>query len=204
MERKYCYENEMEGMYFLDENCCEYKNEKIEPAVYVADVRRGYVQTKAGIYYKGTAIPVCGKANEKAYFILANPEDSGVNVFLNKTLHSNLGDSPVGIRTYLCAIPKGRVECSNDITNSNTYKCNKKSKAKIFSGKDLCIAGGDSNYIFTVKGYETFRGSPNGCMLLAPGKCYIAELNSLIDCKGIKGVCSFAWWEEELERDCKK
>lgn len=187
---------------------------RIKNPQYVADVSTGYVQTKAANYYKGNAEPIEGNVEttegnvetveqtvtqvctDKAYFILYNPRCSEANLFINKIYCANLTEEPLLLQTYLCARPKDNFDWGDDAVNCNTCCCGKRPCGKIGYGKNLTVKKENPNCIFTVEPYKTFIDLPNGCILLAPGKYYIVEVQAIDPEEYFKAVCSFEWWEE--------
>lgn len=170
---------------------------------YTSDVENAYIQSLRGQYYKGCANPLSGRSGTKAYFILENPKRSEVNLFLNKTIHSNLGEIPLIIRTFNCGIIYGgNLRESNCLSNANSNLCYKQPRGRILYGTEVNMSGEKCDYIFTVPKYESFKGAPKGSIIIAPGKAYIAEVCPLIEDANFAGVCSFGWWEERIDYNC--
>lgn len=190
----------------IEKNHFDISQQKVaKQPYYTADVETAYIQSMKGQYYKGCAEPISGVNGEKAYFILENPENSGVNLLLNKTIHANLGTTPLMIRTFNC----GKIYCGNlheskCVSNANSNLCQKKPYGRILYGTKVNISGEKCDYIFTTKQFESFKGSPKGSIIIAPGKVYIAEVSPLIKGTTFTGVCSFGWWEEKIKShsDC--
>lgn len=184
-----CRKPEHKHHYFLREPC------------YAADVGAGYHQTKAGIYYKAQAATQTGNCSDHVFFVLENPRNSGVNIFINKIVLANLSDTPLQIVSYLCGTVKDDIMLSYNVHNTNTYFCCDKPAGKVYSGKNLNIHSEGSDFLLVASSYQTLMGTPSGSILLAPGKCYIAKVTPL-QSKEFKCACSFAWWEEDAHPHC--
>lgn len=170
---------------------------------YTSDVETAYIQSLRGQYYKGCAIPLSGISGANAYFILENPMHSGVNLFLNKTIHSNLCEIPLMIRTFNCGIIRsGNLNESKCLSTANSNLCYKQPLGRILYGTEVNMSGEKCDYIFTLPKYESFKGSPKGSIIIAPGKSYIAKVSPLIKGANFTGVCSFGWWEESIKCNC--
>ncbi len=171
---------------------------------FVCDLHNGYIQTLQACYYKGTSRILSGGSTDRSYFILENPKDSCVNVFLNKTMHSNLSSSPIAVATWLCTRVKGELRVSECIDNTNTYFMEKPSKARILYGREIIAKEVNVNCRFSVEPYGIFVAQPAGSILLAPGKCYIAEAQALEGGLGFDMVSSLSWWECPVKNcECK-
>lgn len=162
---------------------------------FVCDLQNGYIQTLQANYYQGTSRILSGGSMEKSYFVLENPKDSGVNVFINKTLHSSLSSAAIVVTTYLCSRVRGELRVSECIDNTNTYFCKKSPKARIVYGREVMFKDNDANARFSIAPYGIYTAMPSGSILLAPGKCYVAEAEALEGSLGFDIVSSLGWWE---------
>ncbi|MBE5960646.1 MAG: hypothetical protein E7256_04560 [Lachnospiraceae bacterium] len=166
---------------------------------YTNDMSNGYDQTLRGCYYKGSCEPLFLTIGERAYFILENPKNSGVDVFVNRGIYMNASPAPILVNLYLTAHVKGEIGCCRDVNNANTYFEKKDAGARILGGRNLLLKGGEANTRFALAAYTTHVIDVNGSILLAPGKCLVVEMASLIPEMNASVVSSFAWWECRTE-----
>ncbi|MBE5960647.1 MAG: hypothetical protein E7256_04565 [Lachnospiraceae bacterium] len=169
---------------------------------FVCDLHNGYIQMLQACYYQGTSRILSGGSMERSYFVLENPKDSNVNVFINKALHSNLSSSAIAVTTYLCSRVKGELRVSECIDNTNTYFSKKQAKARIVYGREAIFKENNANTRFSIPPYGIYSAIPSGSIVLAPGKCYVAEAEALEGSLGFDMISSLGWWECVV-RECK-
>lgn len=162
------------------------------------DISDGHTQTKQKRYYygRGNVLNVAPRGN--AVYVLHNPIDSGVNVWVNRTTLTNLSKNPLVNKIILFTSVVQKLKRSAQVANSNTSGgINRKGKAQIFYGTNATIKkGGVDPFLNSLTPYETFIIPINGSTLIAPGQSRIIELTTLTG----KGKCcvSFNWWETPI------
>ena len=166
---------------------------------YTNDLANGYDQTLRGCYYKGTCEPLFLAMEERAYFILENPKNSGVDIFVNRASYMNMSPAPILVNLYLSDKAKGEIIPCKNVSNANTYFYKREAAGDLLCGRNLMLKGKEANCRFALSAYTTIKTEESGAVLLAPGRCLIAEMASLIPEMNAGAVSSFRWWECRTE-----
>lgn len=161
-----------------------------------------YQKNKLGYYFRCECGAIPCSFEDGGYFILANPKNSEVNLFLNVSYNTNLSEIPLQASAYYFGKIKGDLKETKKIISGNPYtKDTIKSKAKIFYGFDAELLRGVNTYTFSIEPFSTFKDIPSGSIIIPPGYIHIVKVCSSYENK--TGLCcaSFAWWEKSIDED---
>lgn len=165
---------------------------------YAADVSNGYVQSQNGSLFIGKTVDLCFGSRNRAYFVVHNPEGSGVNMVLNSIDASNLGSVPMRINAYTNAkiSVRGQLIESDNVAAANTDYSGTNPEGAIYYGRGVRVLSGKAINTAVVNGYQTSTTSIGGGMIVTPGNTMVFELSSLSDCDKARALISLEWWEE--------
>ena len=126
---------------------------------------------------------------------LINPQNSGVDLFLNTFTVSNYTDTPFQTQIWLVNAP-GRGILSSDVSASNrAIFPPHKPKVRLEYGDNACFPDGVSLFTRMAEANSTVVGNYYGKIVVPPGEAVVALLCS----PGYRRVCAevaFGWWED--------
>lgn len=134
---------------------------------------------------------------EYAYFLLSNPNDSNVNIFVQNTITTNYSNYPISSKVYYCVEDiMGNLDSSNNITITNSNSSGKMPYGKIYFGNDLDKIYGTYGHNLIISPYSMYKSSENGDVIISPGYSYLFEINPINIENDSNFIMSFSWWEE--------
>mgnify|MGYP005754155381 CR=1 FL=1 len=181
---------------------------RLKPAMYSVDVSAAYCQTLQGCYYKGSMTLAAGNKGDTADFLLVNPKQSRLNLYVNQVLYANLSSANLKVICSIGQTPDavlksdGTAIPSANVVGTNTVKINHQPGGVIYSGMNFMIKGQmKADTVFTVPSYQTIESMLAGSRILAPGMCFIAQINAIVEENIFESSVSFGWWEELAEKE---
>ncbi|MEG1801275.1 MAG: DUF6143 family protein [Oscillospiraceae bacterium] len=157
------------------------------------DFYKLWTQAKSNCLSNGQGKILKFSFDKKAYYIIENPVDASNNLFLNACYHTNLSSCPIKVNIYMGKKISDTLAKSDNVLLNASY--GNASKTNIFFGNSPLAYDGTRINTLALPPYSTFLDDLKGCVLLAPGNCYIVELASIK--KEDFGCCisSFNWQE---------
>ena len=175
------------------------KIKNIKIPYYTADIKDGYIQNKVGNVFRGQGEILSFGPEYNSVYVLSNPKDSNINLFLRTLMYTNLSPTSMGVNVIYYGEVNGDLIKSCNVANGNTTYQNLKSISSIYSGSNVKINCGVTVCTYSIQGYSTYRAPINGSLLLAPGMNHIIEVFP-INCNQLGyGVVGFDWWEEPIQ-----
>lgn len=161
-----------------------------------ADVATGYIQTKKNQLFIGQGEVL--SFDKTAYYILRNPSDSDVNIFVRTIFLSNNSALSVSAKIIYYSKVSGDLKKSTSIASGNTYDTCPNNKGIILSGIDMSVKNGVEVITHNLPPYHSYRTQAQGSVLIAPGMNHVVKITPL-NCGG-SGTCivGFGWWEEPI------
>ncbi|NCB06447.1 MAG: hypothetical protein EOM69_13120, partial [Clostridia bacterium] len=155
---------------------------------YVADVQNAYVQSLSGTYFGGQSREMECCASKKAYVVLHNPCESGVNLFINRVLLANLSATPLRMNEHFCVrCVDGEICHCHCVASCNMRSCERERcnrceygpRACLLCGENLSVSGGCQTLTATAQAYETYTEQTHGSIVLTPGCYFVVEVTAL-------------------------
>ena len=166
------------------------------------DISNGYSQSKILSLFNGVSEEMdCGGNStfDRAYFLLSNPINSSVNIYVKNSIISNHSPNAIITNIYYCVDDiVGTFKSSDYISITNSNSSGTIPYGKIFFGNDLDKIYGIYGQNITVPPYGTHVSSENGSIILSPGFSYLFEIFPTNKEFVSNFVMSFSWWEEML------
>lgn len=166
------------------------------------DISTGYIQSKNLSLFKGVGDEMyCGGNTtfEYSYFLLSNPKDSNVNILVQNSTITNYSNYPISSKVYYCVEDiMGSLDCSNNITITNSNSRGKKPHGKIYFGNDLDKVFGTYGHNLIISPYSMYKLNENGDIVISPGYSYLFEISPINAENDTTFIMSFSWWEESL------
>lgn len=160
-----------------------------------ADIMDGYIKVKENKVFRSAVVEVC--AENAAYFVLRNPQNSNVNVFL-RTLHlTNYSSAPLSYEIYYYGDLTKKLP-RTQVVSGNTYDTTPNNQARVYAGTNTSIVNGVKTIIHNVPAYESYRTWAQGSVLIAPGMNHIIKVVPLTDNLNPHCAVTFDWWEEPI------
>lgn len=169
---------------------------------YTCDISNGYIQSQNLSLFQGVSEELdCGGNStfEYAYFLLANPKKSNVNIYVRNSIISNFSANPIIVKISYCVEDVvGHLEKSSFITITNSNSSGTLPHGKILFGNDLDKIYGIYGQNLIIAPYSMYNCNENGGVVISPGFSYLFEISSVnIDITS-NFTTAFSWWEEDI------
>lgn len=157
------------------------------------------INSKSREFYIGTSTRFTFGELRNGVVEIYNPKDSGVNIFINNAIFTNLSDSNISMDVFSFSNTSGNVNKSFNIVPGNLGNiCIRKPKARLYYGIGVDVENGVEMLIYTIPKFSNLEVSPEGSVVLPPGANRVYIFNT-INYKDTATVSvSFKWWEEEI------
>ncbi|WP_274650812.1 DUF6143 family protein [Paenibacillus humicola] len=164
----------------------------------VVDITNPFFKSLQGKYFLGEADSLPATNDNYTWAGLANPAQSGVTVYLNQFVISNMSEAPMLSKTWFCtAIPSGG-SVSMQVTNANlTLRPMPEPRGQIQFGPSINPAqvAGKPVATRTVPPFVSVSGEKQGYWIIGPGTAIVFTFLSQSETPA-QVVLSVGWWEE--------
>lgn len=174
------------------------RNEKLNVVVGVTNQA---FQSQLGMLYIGQTRAMYFGNNLDAWAGIVNPKTSGVNLYINQYIITNISNEKIQVNTWFNAKIPENAALSSSVTPANQKKvlgCKEKGQIQ-FADQISEPMTGEVNVLGRIiqPNESFFTDTLDGAIILGPGKSFSMSLHCLCK-KSIIAIIVFTWWEEEI------
>jgi hypothetical protein len=170
--------------------------------VQVAAMANSLYHSLLGQYFVGFADNMSFGVNEYAFAALANPRNSGVNLFVNVWTVTNLNAPPVLAQIFLNSRLTGAIDESQHVTPTNTaIRPLSRPRVHLIQASNICAAPycGTEAYERIIPAVETVADEEDGKFIIPPGGNFAVFLSDPTGSAAkTDGKVAFGWWESPV------
>jgi len=151
-----------------------------------------------GKYFIGETDQLLPTDNNRTWAGLINPLDSGVHLYVDIYVISNLSADPLVSQICFCQSLPTNAKLSHEISNSNlTYRPQPVPRGQVQFGEALDTAAFTAVPVSTrvVSPYSSTASEKRGHWIIGPGTAILFTLTGTFDYPN-PAVVSIGWWEE--------